>query len=289
MTTAGPEPGDAAVPGSGTDQPTVESTSDTLDRVELFGLPFVDAADLEPVIDHILAGAEPPPGLLPLVLTPNVDIVVHLDKHRDRPEAELFGRAQYCLPDGQPVVLASRLLGRPLGGRLAGSTLFDRLWPRLVADGAPLVVLASSDEIVAALGDDGPNAEFIVPPMFAADDDAAIGEIADGLIEAARRMRPVMLLLGVGNPKDARIVAAVIERWDASLGALPVSMGLGASFALHLGHQRRAPEWVQRIGMEWFHRFLQEPRRLFRRYFVDDMAFLPIVWRQWRALGRGER
>ncbi|MEL6980839.1 MAG: WecB/TagA/CpsF family glycosyltransferase [Actinomycetota bacterium] len=263
-------------------EPIVEQHQDGLARIELFGLPFVDAPSLDPVLAQMLQGAPPPDGLAPLVLTPNVDIVVHLDHHRDQVEADLFRRAQYCLPDGAPIVAASRLLGRPLGARLAGSDLFAMLWPRIVTEQVPVVVVASSEAIAEALGDDDPKAEFVIPPIFDRDDPAQVGAVADQVLDAARRIRPRLVLVGVGNPKDARVIGALHDRWDTSLGAVPLSMGLGASFALHLGHQKRAPRWVQRIGMEWFHRFAQEPRRLFRRYFVDDVAFIPIVWQEWR-------
>ncbi len=256
--------------------------TDGLDRVDLFGLPLVKGDSLEPIAEQMLRGAAPPAGLDPLVLTPNVDIIVHLDNHRDRVEADLFRRAQYCLPDGAPIVAASRLLRRPLGARLAGSDLFAMLWPRIVADQVPVVVVASSEAIASALADDGPLAEFVVPPMFDGNDDVQVGQVADQVIEAANKVLPRLLLVGVGNPKDARVIGATMERWDHSVAPLPLSMGLGASFALHLGHQKRAPRWMQRVGMEWFHRFAQEPRRLFRRYFIDDVAFVPIVFREWR-------
>ena len=262
---------------------------DRLDRVRFLGLPLVDAPSLDPVIAQVLAGVPPPDGLLPLVLTPNVDIAVHLHANPATVEADLFGRAQYCLPDGQPIVAASRLLRRPLAARLAGSDLFTLLWPRLVTEQVPVVVVASSDAVADALADDDPRAEFVVPPMFDAADDAAIAAIVDEVVAAAARVRPRIVLFGVGNPKDARLMGALLDRWDPDLGDVPLAMGLGASFALHLGLTRRAPRWLQRLGLEWFHRFLQEPRRLFRRYFVDDLAFLPLVWRELRAngLGRG--
>lgn len=269
--------------------PSGPSGSGGLNRIDLFGLPFVDAPSLEPVIAEILAGAPGPEGLRPLVLTPNVDIVVHLDHNPTSVESTMFRTARYCLPDGQPIVAASRLLGRPLGARLAGSDLFTQLWPRLVTEQVPVVVVASSDTAAGLLADDDPRAEFVVPPMFSADDPDAIGAVVDEVLAAARRIQPSILLVGIGNPKDARLIAAVHERWDPAIGELPLSMGLGASFLLHLGLQRRAPEWVQRLGMEWFHRFLQEPKRLFRRYFINDVAFLPIVFREWRRNGRGPR
>ena len=56
---------------------------------------------------------------------------------------------------------------------------------------------------------------------------------------------------------------------------VPFAMGVGGSFDVAVGDIRRAPRWMQAAGLEWFYRFLQEPRRMARRYFIDDMAF---VW-----------
>ena len=64
---------------------------------------------------------------------------------------------------------------------------------------------------------------------------------------------------------------------------VPFAMGVGGTFDVAAGKVRRAPRWMQRSGLEWFFRFLQEPRRMVRRYFIDDMAFLPMLWREWRT------
>ncbi len=261
---------------------------DDLDRASLFGLELVNAASLGPVIDEILDGPRRDDQIQPVVLTPNVDIVVHLDQAPDSVEADLFRRAQFCLPDGQPLVMVSGLLGQRLAARLPGSGLFHDLWPRIVEQNLPALVIASSDDIAARLENEHPKAGFIVPPIFDADDDGAIAEIVDQLLAASRATRPNMVLVGIGNPKDARIIAALFERWDPTLGPKPLCLGLGGSFSMYLGLKKRAPSWIQRIGMEWFYRFLQEPRRLFHRYFVRDMAFFGIVWREWRS-GRSSR
>ncbi len=259
------------------------TVTDDLDRVDLFGLRMVNAASLAPVVYELLEGPRRDDEVVPVVLTPNVDIVVHLDEDPDSIEADLFRRAQYCLPDGQPLVLFSRIHGETLKARLPGSGLFAELWPLLTAEQRPVVVVASSDEIADRLREEHPKAGFIVPPMFDADDQSQIDAIVNDILTSARAVRPDMVLVGIGNPKDARIIAALFDAWEERLGPKPLALGLGGSFAMYLGITRRAPDWIQRIGMEWFFRFAQEPRRLFHRYFVRDAAFLGIMKRQWQA------
>ena len=74
---------------------------------------------------------------------------------------------------------------------------------------------------------------------------------------------------------------------DNSLGAyqakmkIPFAMGVGGTFDVAAGKVKRAPIWMQKSGLEWFYRFLQEPRRMFRRYFIEDMAFVGLLVREW--------
>ncbi|SHN13233.1 WecB/TagA/CpsF family glycosyltransferase [Rhizobacter sp. OV335] len=58
---------------------------------------------------------------------------------------------------------------------------------------------------------------------------------------------------------------------------VPFAMGVGGTFDVMAGLTRRAPRWMQRSGLEWFYRFLQEPRRMFRRYFIEDMGFFGLL------------
>jgi N-acetylglucosaminyldiphosphoundecaprenol N-acetyl-beta-D-mannosaminyltransferase len=268
------------------DSPAEPMTGDGLRRVRLFGLDLVDAPSLDPVIDRILDRRhdEHP---VPVVLTPNVDILVHLDRNPGWADRELFRTAQYCLPDGEPLVLFSRLFGRPLGTRLAGSDLFAELWPEVVRRRIAAVVVASSEEIAGRLRSEHPAVEVIVPPQFEADDNAAVERLVERMLDASRAVGgPELIFVGIGHPKDARLIGALRKHWDLDIGPMPLAMGLGGSFAFYLGLTKRAPRWIQRLSMEWFYRFLQEPRRLFWRYFVRDLGFLPIVWREYRAQRR---
>ncbi len=259
---------------------------DKLSRCRLFDLDFVDAPSLEPVLSALLQRHRPvDESRMDTVLTPNVDIMVHLTQEGAEQSVEwrMFQRSQYCLPDGQPIVLASRLLGRPLGARLTGSGLFALLWPRLVAERRSVFMVASSDLIVERLKSEYGDLRSTVAPMFGADDEETIEELARTVIASATEQPADYVIVGIGNPKDARIAESVLRLWPSELGRPPTILGLGGSASMYVGITKRAPFWVQRIGMEWFYRFLQEPRRLFRRYFVRDVAFVKLVWRQWRA------
>lgn len=257
---------------------------DQLSRQRLFDLDFVDAESLEPVLSSLLQRRRPDDdSRMETVLTPNVDIMVHLTQPgaEESVEWRMFRQSQYCLPDGQPIVLASRLLGRRLGARLTGSGLFELLWPRLVTDGRSVFMVGSSAQVVARLEHEYADLRSTVAPMFKVDDVDTIDGLADTVIASAAGEPLDYVILGIGNPKDALIAESLLRRWPSRLGRPPTILALGGAASMYVGITKRAPAWVQRIGMEWFYRFLQEPRRLFNRYFIRDVRFVKIVWRHW--------
>ncbi len=262
---------------------------DDLPRRRLFNLDFIDCADMGVVADAIVNGHQPQqPGAMPYVVTPNVDIVVQMMQRSDSVETGVLLGAQYCLPDGQPIVMASKLLGRPLATRLAGRLLFTELWPRFIDDGVPVTAIASSEDIAAGLAEQNPKANVVVAPMLDRDDQATIDKLALSVVDDAQRLGTKFVLSGIGFPKDLLIAEAIVRQWPDDGGQIPMTMGLGASFAFHLGLNDKAPNWMVRAGLEWFHRFLQEPRRLFHRYFIRDIRFVPLVWQEWRTAKRSK-
>jgi len=88
--------------------------------------------------------------------------------------------------------------------------------------------------------------------------------------EQVRASGADLLFVAISSPKKEQFLG----RWQAEM-RIPFAMGVGGTFDVAIGRVKRAPRWMQRVGLEWFYRFLQEPRRMFRRYFIDDMAF---VW-----------
>jgi N-acetylglucosaminyldiphosphoundecaprenol N-acetyl-beta-D-mannosaminyltransferase len=196
--------------------------------------------------------------------------------------------ARYILPDGQPIVWASRLLGEPLRARLAGSDLVPPLWRRIVAEGRTPMVIASCDEVADALRAEVPSLATYVPPVFDLSDSSAFSEVVGATADILDRADPEFVFVGISYPKQQLLAFALIDQLRRQGRRPPVFLLIGGSFDMYVGRTPRAPAWMQRVGAEWFFRFLLEPRRLFRRYFVEDVRFLAIVGRELRA-ARGER
>lgn len=213
------------------------------------------------------------------VVTPNVD---HLVKLQDDAEfREVYARAALVLADGMPLLWASRLLGTPLRAKVSGSDLFvsfaavaARRGYRLFFMGGREGAAARAAEVLTArhpglivCGVDSPPVGFDRDP-----------EANRRLVARIRAARPDVLFVGLGAPKQEKW----IHRWHLE-AQVPVSIGVGVSFEFVAGMVRRAPAWMQRAGLEWAWRLLMEPRRLWRRYLIEDTRFLALFARQWVA------
>jgi N-acetylglucosaminyldiphosphoundecaprenol N-acetyl-beta-D-mannosaminyltransferase len=103
-----------------------------------------------------------------------------------------------------------------------------------------------------------------------------------GVVERVRECAPQMLFVAMSSPRKERFLG----QWQSRMG-VPFAMGVGGTFDVAAGVIGRAPPWMQKSGLEWFYRFLQEPRRMFRRYFIDDMAFFGLLARELAARRAG--
>jgi N-acetylglucosaminyldiphosphoundecaprenol N-acetyl-beta-D-mannosaminyltransferase len=245
----------------------------------LFGFDFVQDADLNSVVERVLA-PQPSDDRLPLVVTPNVDYIVRLRQPELGDLATALPRARYVLPDGQPIVWTSRVVKPRLKSRLPGSTMFPVVWKRVIEDRRPAVVVAASAETAHRLQAEYPELGTVVPPHFELDDRAAFETVVETCWQVISEISPDFVFIGISFPKQQRIALALIERLRQAGQRSPIFLLLGGSFEMYLGITRRAPHWMQRAGLEWFFRFLMEPRRLFRRYFVDDVRFAWIFARE---------
>ncbi len=259
------------------------------ETVDLFGLPFISADSEAALADHLarwvpsqrradLIGDRFESSTVPVVFTPNVDVIVHMSGDDGIAWRDFMRRARFVLPDGWPIVSVSKLAGRPLDQRLAGSSIFAHWWPQIAADKRRVAMVISNDVIKAGLLAEH-EAAVILRPGLVAPNQTAINDLADEFVRLAVPTAPEFIVFGLGLPKDPALASAVFDRWPDDLD-LPLALCLGASAELYLGLRKRAPGWSQRLRLEWIVRFVQEPRRMFKRYFIQDLAFIPIALRE---------
>ena len=93
--------------------------------------------------------------------------------------------------------------------------------------------------------------------------------------------KPEVVWVGLGTPKQERFMAQYLDRFDTKL-----MIGVGAAFDVHSGHMKDAPKWIKAAGLQWLHRLFQEPRRLWRRYLVNNPKFLLNIALQFANMKR---
>lgn len=242
------------------------SRSEAPEPVALDGLgiaPLTEAATVDHVIGSLADGRG---GWM---------VTVNLDILRQVAQVEgvraLVESSDLRVADGMPLLWAARLRGTPLPERVCGSNLIHSL-PAAAADAERSIFLLGGDPGTAesaaeALRRRHPALRVAGThcPAFGFEKDPAQLAEMERLIEDAT---PDIVFVALGFPKQERL----IERLRA---AAPHAwwVGVGISFSFASGKVKRAPRWIQAIGLEWVHRTLQEPRRLFVRYFVHDIPF----------------
>lgn len=206
------------------------------------------------------------------VCTGNLDHLVILT--RDDGFRRAYEGADLVVADGAPIVWLSKLSGgeHALPERVAGSDLFWELAKASSETGIRLFFLggvpgaAARAAAIAEKRYPGASICGTYCPPF---ETFASEEEQKRIRDVVRAARPDVLLVAFGAPKQEKWIAE-----NKDLLGVPVAIGVGGSFEMAAGILRRAPRWVQRLGLEWFYRFAQQPRRLFERYFVDDMPYL---------------
>ncbi len=257
-----------------------------LSRIRLFELDFVDAPGIEAVVEAVLAFDSAATDELPLVVTPNLDHLVQLRRAEDT-VVEATRNAAFVLPDGQPIVWASRWFGDRLGARLTGADLFPALWDRLADDDVEALVICPSVAVADGLRARHPAATATVAPGFEADDAAARAGVVRDALEALGDRRPRHVFVGLGQPKQLLVSLDLLRAWPADAAA-PLCYCVGAAPEMYLGLAGRAPAWMRRTGLEFAYRLAGEPRRLVGRYARDAIALpgLLLAERHRRASAR---
>jgi N-acetylglucosaminyldiphosphoundecaprenol N-acetyl-beta-D-mannosaminyltransferase len=215
------------------------------------------------------------------IATVNADFVVN--SLHDPELQRILQESDMATADGMPLVWGSRLLGGPLPGRVTGADMVPALAERSAQKGYSIFFLGAREGIAAKaaaiLQERNPGlkvAGVLSPPP------RSILEMDRSVVDAVKAARPDILLVAFGNPKQEKWI-----RMYAHELQVPICIGVGGTFDMIVGVTKRAPAWVQRLGMEWAYRLSQEPRRLAKRYLHDFGYFGYFFAHQWWAMRRG--
>lgn len=190
----------------------------------------------------------------------------------------VINAADLAVADGMPLIWASRLLGTPLPERVTGVDLMDHSAALAARSGYRVFLLGAGPGVAQAAAEEltlrhrGLSvAGVLTPPMgpFSEEEDAR-------LVAAVRSARPHLLFVALGAPRQEIWIHRHLTALD-----VPVCIGVGGAFDLIARRIARAPVFMQRTGLEWAHRLVQEPGRLWHRYLLGDV---PVVL---RMLGDG--
>lgn len=245
--------------------------------VRLFGL-TVDELSLAETVDRVEDFIRE--GGVHQHVAVNVDKVTAAS--RDPRLRDIINGSDLVSADGLPIVWASRWVGRPLRERVTGVDLMFALIPRAEKAGHRVFFLGAREGVL----------EAVLARLQREHPGLLVAGVQDGywpdgederIAHAVAATRPDILFVALPSPRKERFIAA----WKDVIGA-PFVMGVGGSFDVYAGRVKRAPRWLQRVGGEWLFRLLQEPSRLWRRYLVADLRFIPLVLRELLAV-RGQK
>lgn len=199
-----------------------------------------------------------------------------MESQRDPRLREIHNRSGMTTPDGMPMVWASHWAGARHVRRVYGPDLMlataaeasERGWKFFLYGGKEGV----PDLLAGSLRERFPDLQIVggFSPPFR----PLTPEEDEQVIEMINASGADIVWVGMSTPKQERWMAEHVGRIEA-----PVLVGVGAAFDIHAGLASQAPRWMQRSGLEWFYRLLREPKRLWRRYLVNNPRFLVGVFR----------
>ncbi len=209
------------------------------------------------------------------VVEVNVDVVVKMET--DPVLRQITDNADLTLVDGQPLIWISKLYGRPLKMKVSGSDLVPTLLQAAAKEGHSVFVLGGKEDAARKAAE---NIKACYPGLVMAGAlSPSMGfekkpEEVAYIRETLQKVKPDILLACFGCPKQEKWVSEHYR--DCASG---VTLCAGATVDFLAGNIKRAPKVFSENGLEWFYRFVKEPKRLFHRYFVDDMQIFRLAWK----------
>ena len=194
--------------------------------------------------------------------------------NKDKELKNIITKCPIINADGQSIVWASKFLGKNLPERVAGIDLMEELIKLSVEKEYGIYFFGAKEEVVKKVIE---HYKEIYPSLkvsgyrngYFKDED--IPQITDDM----RKSKADILLVAFSSPKKEYWLSENISKIN-----IPFCMGVGGSFDVVAGKTKRAPIWMQRIGLEWFYRFIQEPKRMWKRYLIGNTKFIQLVLKE---------
>ncbi|MBF2064015.1 MAG: WecB/TagA/CpsF family glycosyltransferase [Calothrix sp. C42_A2020_038] len=213
-----------------------------------------------------------------VVFTPNVD---HLMKLQKDPEfLQAYSISNYNLCDSQILLLAARFLGTPICEKISGSDLFPAFYHYHSHNDNIKIFLLGAKEGIALQAqqriNDKVGRNIIVgsySPSFGFENNLSE---CQQIVDIINNSGATVLVIGVGAPKQEKW----IYKYKEKLVNIKIFMALGATIDFEAGNIKRAPKWVSQVGFEWLFRLVCEPKRLWKRYLIEDIPFFFLILKQ---------
>lgn len=234
---------------------------------------YIDNVDLKEAISHIEYCIQN--RIIGQVITPNVDQIVRIEW--DEYFKTICENCELLLVDGHPLIWTAKLYGRPFKEKICGSDLVpilckvaaEKNYSIFLLGAAPGVAQKAAERLI----EEYPNlkvAGVYSPPLGFEKDLEEIEKINEML----RKSKADMLFVGMGVPKQDIFIYENMQKYQ-----IPMSFSIGGTIDFIAGVQKRAPRWVSKIGFEWLYRLLNDPKRMFKRYVIDDSKFFYLIWK----------
>jgi N-acetylglucosaminyldiphosphoundecaprenol N-acetyl-beta-D-mannosaminyltransferase len=214
------------------------------------------------------------------VMTPNVDHLVRLQKDKDF--KEVYENADYVLCDSRIVLWASKFLKTPIKEQIAGSDFFPQFckYHGALKDETKIFLLGGRTPNIANRAASNINVysqHKIVVGHYSPPFDFGDYEIeCEKIIDMINRSGANVLAVGLGSPKQGKFIVKYRHKFKN----IKIFFAIGATIDFESQVIKRAPRWMSKLGLEWFYRMMQDPKRLTRRYLIDDLPFFYHILKQ---------
>jgi exopolysaccharide biosynthesis WecB/TagA/CpsF family protein len=222
-----------------------------------------------------------------VVVTPNVDHLMKLQ--HDKEFREVYDAVDFRVCDSKILMYAAQFLGTPICDKISGSDLLPWFCDHHRDNPDVKIYMLGAAPGIAKLAQHNINErigrEIVVEahsPTYGFEKDP---EECEKIVEHIRKSSANVLVVGVGAPKQEKWIV----KYRDQLPNIKTFLAVGAAIDFEAGHKPRSPEFVTELGLEWLYRTMSEPKRLWKRYLIEDMPFFGLVFQQWLAARKSRK